>query len=240
MNFNQVLNAFALILLAPGVSTVVADEIGEFFQEAEEAYEMELSVLDQQMIKLLDDREAIQRANGNRKSVESVKSERQNFTETGELPGWAPIEQIAGRLETRGKVVTALERAIMAYTMNGQDNKALEMETKRDLFHADSQLLMSFEHEVRNRRQQPTGSGVVKLYSNLTAEFQGMNVVGGKSTWTLNKLVMEFHWDAPKTPNGFQIDRVRLSRDGKTYSGKNVTSDVGATVHGKRIGFETH
>ncbi len=125
----------------------------------------------------------------------------------------------------------------MEHTKAGDDANATETERKRSRFHKDSQLLMSFEHEVRNSRRQVTSKGVVKLHSNLSAEFEGTSSVRGNSTGNLNKSAMAFHWDAPKTPNGFQIDRVKLSKEGKSYSGKNVTSDVDATVHGKRIGF---
>ena len=219
-----------------------ADEIDSVRKElhhAVAAHEKDESELETTILRLFDEREASARERGDKKAVEAVNAERTKFVESGNLPGWAPLEQIMNCVHSRTRMIEAFELGVKAYTKDGHDEKATEVELERAAFDANPRLLMSFEHEVRDKRGKSRAMGAIRLYSNMTAESDAPNVVSGKSIWSLRTGGFEFRWADPKAASGFHIDRVRLSRDGLSYNGKNLTSGERHTRHGKRIGAQT-
>jgi hypothetical protein len=227
----------ALVLALFGcVAQAVADDADparKKLDAAVAAFAKKQADLDKEMGALFDKKEAGSRAKGDRKAVDQLKSEREAFTEKGDLPSWTPLDHVGNRLASRATAVAAFGTAVKEYTKGSADDKAAAVEKELSAFDAKSNVVLCFEHEVRDKRGRPLALHVIKLYSNMTCDSSDPGVAPGKSTWSLKRDEMEVRWVGTGSSNVVAVDRMRIARDGTGYAGGNVNGAV--TVHGKRI-----
>ena len=104
------------------------DPVLEKLFKAKETYDSEAQQIRKQAKDWIDKREADARKAGDKKAVDQVKEEREEFEEYGELPRSAPAALKARQDRANKAIETAYADAVKAYTKAKKDKEAAEID----------------------------------------------------------------------------------------------------------------
>jgi hypothetical protein len=119
------------------MSTLIArddDAIATKLTAAKNAYDSELKKFDKSVRDYFDMLESTARRDGNKKSLDQVKSEREVYVASGELPKKIPLSYATRQITMRKSMTEAFKAAVRDYTKNGRDDLASKAEKEMQNF----------------------------------------------------------------------------------------------------------